>query len=168
MDNVFCKSFGGRRSVKYYCNILYQGPTIQLDYLIFVKPNSSVSNIQLNHVFAYSKSSVSKCSIELRFCLLQIQCQQIFSWTRFLLTPNTVSANIQFTYTADYPDSAPEMEIAESENMDDSQSDSLMDFMKSQVKQKKKSQPLSFPLYTFFFLCFKIAAFVTFHSSTVW
>ncbi|GFR97477.1 RWD domain-containing protein 1 [Elysia marginata] len=48
---------------------------------------------------------------------------------------HAMSTNIQFTYTADYPDSAPVMEFAESENMNDSQLDSLMEFMKGQAEE---------------------------------
>ncbi|GFO36368.1 RWD domain-containing protein 1 [Plakobranchus ocellatus] len=48
---------------------------------------------------------------------------------------HAMSAAIQFTYTADYPDSMPLMEYADSDNMDDKQLDSLMDFMKSQAEE---------------------------------
>ncbi|RUS73096.1 hypothetical protein EGW08_019140, partial [Elysia chlorotica] len=48
---------------------------------------------------------------------------------------HAMSANIQFTYTADYPDSAPGVEFVESENMDDAQLNSLMDFITSQAEE---------------------------------
>lgn len=48
---------------------------------------------------------------------------------------HAMSANIQFTYSADYPDSLPDMDFAESENMDDAQLRSLMEFMKSQAEE---------------------------------
>ncbi|XP_059145755.1 RWD domain-containing protein 1-like [Physella acuta] len=44
-------------------------------------------------------------------------------------------AVIQFTYTKNYPDSAPLMEFESTENMDDAQQESLMDFMKAQAEE---------------------------------
>ncbi|XP_059177503.1 RWD domain-containing protein 1-like [Physella acuta] len=48
---------------------------------------------------------------------------------------HAMSAVIQFTYTKNYPDSAPLMEFESTENMDDAQQESLMDFMKAQAEE---------------------------------
>ncbi|CAG5134158.1 unnamed protein product, partial [Candidula unifasciata] len=48
---------------------------------------------------------------------------------------HAMSAVIAFTYTEDYPDSAPIMQFDSTENMDDAQQDSLMEFMKSQAEE---------------------------------
>ncbi|KAK0052888.1 RWD domain-containing protein 1 [Biomphalaria glabrata] len=48
---------------------------------------------------------------------------------------HAMSAVIQFTYTHDYPDSAPDMLIESTENMDDAQQESLMEFMTSQAEE---------------------------------
>lgn len=48
---------------------------------------------------------------------------------------HAMSAVIMFTYTEDYPDSVPIMQFDSTENMDDAQQDSLMEFMKSQAEE---------------------------------
>ncbi|KAH9514268.1 RWD domain-containing protein 1 [Bulinus truncatus] len=48
---------------------------------------------------------------------------------------HAMSAVIQFTYTPKYPDSAPEMMLDSTENMDDAQQESLLEFMKSQAEE---------------------------------
>lgn len=48
---------------------------------------------------------------------------------------HAMSTEIQFTYTPDYPDTAPLIEYVSTENMDDLQLDSLMEFMKTQADE---------------------------------
>lgn len=48
---------------------------------------------------------------------------------------HAMSAVLQFTYTPDYPDTAPIMELDSTENMDDAQQDLLMEFMKTQAEE---------------------------------
>uniref|UniRef100_A0A0B6ZS55 RWD domain-containing protein n=1 Tax=Arion vulgaris TaxID=1028688 RepID=A0A0B6ZS55_9EUPU len=48
---------------------------------------------------------------------------------------HAMSAVILFTYTENYPDAAPIMEFDSTEDMDDSQQDSLMEFIKSQAEE---------------------------------
>lgn len=48
---------------------------------------------------------------------------------------HAMSAEIQFSYTSDYPDSAPLIEFVSNDNMDDGQLDSLMDLMKTQAEE---------------------------------
>jgi len=48
---------------------------------------------------------------------------------------HAMSVLLLFTYTPDYPDSAPVMEFEDSENMDDMQLRTLMDFMNGQCEE---------------------------------
>ena len=48
--------------------------------------------------------------------------------------PLSATCTIQFSYTKKYPDEAPKVEIVDSENLEDDESDELEQLMISQVR----------------------------------